>query len=183
MAEISRQRGRRGSRIEVDGTVARIHMQFRGQPVVAVIDAEDAARAAGYTWRPAPHRSPGVYYILAKAPKRTTLLLHRFLVCAPPGWGVDHRDHDTLNNRRANLRLCSRSQNAANSRARGGSSRYKGVYRHRTRWEAGIRLAGEHHYLGTFATEEEAARAYDEAARRFYGEFALLNFPEGQAVQ
>lgn len=58
------------------------------------------------------------------------------------------------------------------------SSQYKGVYKKRSRWAARIAVNGETTWLGTFKTEEEAARAYDAAAKRLHGEFARLNFPE-----
>jgi hypothetical protein len=64
-------------------------------------------------------------------------------------------------------------------------NRYKGVYRttESKRWEAHIGYLGKQHYLGMFKTPEEAARCYDQAAKKFYGEFAKLNFPEGRIDQ
>jgi hypothetical protein len=93
---------------------------------------------------------------------------------------VDHIDGDRLNNRRQNLRLCS---NAENQRNRGRNSNnttgYKGVYRNpgskRRPWLAKIGVNGRLQYLGSFTTAGEAARAYDQAARRLHGEFARGN--------
>jgi hypothetical protein len=111
--------------------------------------------------------------------------LHRLLLQAPAEFHVDHRDGDPLNNRLANLRLCTHSQNQANRPAMGGASRFKGVATARgcrNRWRAQIqqqRADGTFRRvcLGQFESEEDAARAYDAAALLKYGEFARLNFP------
>jgi transposase InsO family protein len=109
--------------------------------------------------------------------------LHRFLTGAPAGMLVDHHDLDGLNNRRWNLRVATRSQNGGNTikrRCEGGtSSRYKGVDLLQGRyWRAQVVKDRQRHHLGLFGSEEEAALAYDAAARELHGEFARLNFPE-----
>jgi hypothetical protein len=63
-----------------------------------------------------------------------------------------------------------------NSLPRGGISRYKGVSRNREKWQARIKVDGKQSHLGIFTDEEDAARAYDAAARELFGEFAYLNF-------
>lgn len=112
------------------------------------------------------------------------VLMHRFLMDAEPGQFVDHINGDRLDNRRSNLRFCSFQQNLQNraplSERIGGSlqSKYKGVGRADSRknpWRAYIGIDGKSKHLGCFATEEDAARAYDEAAVEAYGEFAQLN--------
>lgn len=104
--------------------------------------------------------------------------MHRLIAGAKRGEFVDHIDGDTLNNMRANLRVCSHQQNAFNSSKRSSLSGFKGVARHydHVRWVARLTLSGKNLYLGTFASPEDAARAYDAAARRYYGDFARLNF-------
>lgn len=107
--------------------------------------------------------------------------LHRFILNAPPGTQVDHVNHNGLDNRRCNIRLASASQNAANRRPQSGSSRFKGVTRSGSKlplWRVYITANRKRLYLGTFADEIEAAKAYDAKAKELYGEFALLNFPE-----
>jgi hypothetical protein len=103
---------------------------------------------------------------------------HREIMDPPPGMVVDHANRDKLDNRRANLRVCTQSQNLYNSaKSPGGSSRYKGVsiVGRTGRWLAQIRIAGKQTHLGRFTNEADAAHAYDDAAKATFGEFALLN--------
>lgn len=100
----------------------------------------------------------------------------------PPGMVWDHRNGNGLDNRRANLRAATLLQNAWNSckpqNAR--TSRFKGVGKggkRSKRWRATIKIGDRLLILGSFVSEEDAARAYDEAARRHCGEFACVNFP------
>lgn len=92
---------------------------------------------------------------------------------------IDHIDGNAANNRRGNLRIVSKAENAANAASRGGASKYRGVFKGRNdRWCAQIAKGGIREHLGTFDTEEEAAAAYDEAAKRVHGDFARLNLSE-----
>lgn len=149
---------------------------------VALVDAEDAERIATFRWHLHP-RGYAVRYLPRSQRARgapASVGMHREITKAPAGFVVDHADHDALNNRRANLRVCSQQEN---SRNRGLTKRTgtKGIFqRSNGRWCAQIKLgAGERQkWLGTFATAEEAARAYDAAALLHFGEFAFLNFPE-----
>lgn len=115
--------------------------------------------------------------------RSTIVLMHRVIIGAKTGEQVDHRNTDTLDNRRKNLRIATVRQNAANARKTRGCSRFKGVYWNKGKhlWQAqiadGIREGKQVvRYLGRFEHEIEAARAYDRAARRMHGEFARLNF-------
>jgi len=95
--------------------------------------------------------------------------------------GVDHINGDTLDNRKCNLRPATRSQNAMNSskgKRRNTSSRFKGVSKKATRWIAQITVDKKRKQIGSFSTEEEAARAYDRHAKNHYKDFARLNFPD-----
>lgn len=104
--------------------------------------------------------------------------MHRLLMDAGKGQQIDHANGDGLDNRRANLRFCTSSQNNWNSKPKGNSP-YKGISQRASgKWYAMICRDRKHYWLGMHDTPEEAARAYDEAAKRLHGEFARLNFPE-----
>ena len=112
--------------------------------------------------------------------RRVKIMLHRALLNAPTGVFVDHRNGNTLDNRRINLRTCTHAENNRNSR---GFGRWmKGVSldaRMASRpWRAGIKYEGRQITIGYFATEIEAALAYDAKARELFGEFARLNFQQ-----
>lgn len=163
------------NRCWVIGDIAYIDLATRTYPrAVGLIDAVDLplvldgkgrwrSSKSGYVWR-----WSGTQFTF----------LHRHLFGLSPGDGktVDHANSDGLNNRRANIRLASYSQNNAN-RKTDASLHLRGVsLRPSGRWQAQIRIDGKQRFLGNFATEAEAGRAYDAAALKHYGEFARLNF-------
>lgn len=148
----------------------------------ALVDSVDFARVNVYWWR----------YVEGAAPTRRRdggeYIMSRFIMQPTGRAWIDHRNGDTLDNRRSNLRIATRTQNARNSRKPNvaARSRFKGVSfrkaggpdrRRCAVWAAAIRRDGRNVHLGFFAIEEDAARAYDEAARRLHGEFACVNFP------
>lgn len=103
---------------------------------------------------------------------------HRLITNAPTGMDVDHINHDKLDNRLENLRVCTRSQNLANMLpSKKGTSRYKGVRwdESRGKWLARISVNNKMKHLGRYYSEIDAARAYNKAAIRLRGEFALVN--------
>ncbi|WP_424460548.1 HNH endonuclease [Ottowia sp.] len=107
------------------------------------------------------------------------VLLHRWVMkCNDPLVLVDHANGDKLDNTRANLRLCTRSQNAYNNLKKPGlSSQFRGVTWHRKirKWQATIAANGRPIYLGCFDDEHEAGHAYNKAAVELHGEFCRLN--------
>ena len=118
------------------------------------------------------------------------MVLHKFIMYLsgreiPDGHQVDHKDRNKLNCLNNNLRVCTRSQNNQNQKGRTGkTSKYKGVYydKDARRWLATINIKENNKYkhinLGRYLTENEAAEAYNEAAIRLFGEFALPNIIE-----
>jgi hypothetical protein len=109
-----------------------------------------------------------------------SLYLHRMILgVATHKVKVDHADRDTLNNQKDNLRKCNTRLNLGNSRktSKACSSRFKGVCRDGKKWQAYIRHRGKMRKLGYFSCEEDAARAYDKAAREVFGQFVRPNFP------
>lgn len=112
---------------------------------------------------------------------RVNVYLHHIVFGGRPLDGeIDHENRDQLDNRRSNLRLATHAQNASNTAQRkNNQSSYRGVRRQRgmAAWVAQISVNGVKQYLGQFNTPEEAALAYDEAAKRLRGKFAQLNFP------
>lgn len=139
---------------------------------IAIVDDEDA-HLSRFRWH-----HVGQYALRhEETPSgRRSIYMHREIL--QPGTSlVDHVNGDGLDNRRTNLRACSRAENNRHRRsAEGSSSRFVGVVWNRRlrKWTAQIR--GRH--LGVFKVEEEAARAYDAAARRAYGDFASVNLNE-----
>lgn len=151
----------------------------RGQ--VALVDDADAPALLPHSWCVLPAHRSGFYAVRAIGPGQI-VSMHRQIMGLPQSRTphVDHRDGDGLNNQRANLRIATVSQNHANSRKpRCGTNRFKGVTRstHGKPWQARIVVLQRAYWLGRFHTEEEAARAYDVAAREHFGEFAALNLP------
>lgn len=106
--------------------------------------------------------------------------LHRFLLSEPEG-DVLHWDGNGLNNQRDNLRSASRKENLWSFQRKrvGASSRYRGVSwdASRNKWQSRLKKEYKTIHLGRFESEEAAARAYDTAAKQFYGEFSTSNFP------
>lgn len=150
---------------------------------VAVVDDEDFERVNARKWHALVGKSRAVYAertVRGEDGKQSHLLMHRFILgITDPKVEVDHRDHDGLNNRRGNLRACSKLQNQHNQqKPRGKSSKFKGVswFKHCRRWAAQIMVKGKAINIGYYKTELEAARAYDAAAKEHFGEFAHVNF-------
>lgn len=146
---------------------------------VALVDDADRAIVSPYKWEVARRR--GAMYARMRYRqngRQVHVAMHRLILGVLPEIHVDHVNGDTLDNRRCNLRVATRRENSANSVCRSGSG-YKGAYpvTGKPQWFAAVTVARKTIYLGCYGTREEAARAYDEAARRYFGKFARVNFP------
>jgi hypothetical protein len=142
----------------------------------AAVDDEDYQEVIKHNWY---CRKIGKAEYAATSINGKFHYLHRFIIKPQAHEIIDHKNRDGLDNRRSNLRICSRSENNANSIGKGGSktSKYKGVYKHaKGKWQAELRVKGVNHYLGLFINEEDAAKAYDNRAKELFGEFAYINF-------
>lgn len=110
--------------------------------------------------------------------KYSIFRMHRLVMNALIGYDVDHIDGNKLNNQKANLRICTRSENARNKKmSKSNTSGYKGVcwFKEREKWMVKISPNGKSITVGYFDNLKEAARAYNAKAVELFGEFALLN--------
>jgi hypothetical protein len=141
----------------------------------ALVDDEDFEILSKFKWY-AAKRGYGFY--AQRRLKNISVQMHRFLLNPEKGKDVDHINGDTLDNRRANLRVCSRSQNEWNrKKQKNNTSGFKGVTYNKEskKYFSRIRVYKDLIYLGSFENKVEAAKKYNEAAIKYHGEFALLN--------
>ena len=146
------------------------------QGYVAIVDEADYEWLSQWKWqyyqgyarRTSDHKGSKTY-------------MHNAILGVPEGLQADHINFNTLDNRRTNLRIVTPAENSQHRRPSIlNTSGFKGVTWHKGvgKWQAFVRTLGENYYLGLFHNREDAARAYDEAARRLFGEYAYLNYPE-----
>ena len=154
------------------------------QGQVATVDADDYGRLNQHKWYALWSKNTRSFYAARKSRgeegARREIQMHRVVMNTPQHLQTDHINHDTLDNRRENLRNCTRAENQHNSRPHvRGVSAFKGVSWHklRAKWQAKIMVAGRRKFLGLFPDEVEAAKAYDEAAAQHFGGFAHINLP------
>lgn len=158
---------------------------------VALIDDADYPLVSGKPWFASKGDSAtDLWYARYSAPRgarkhQKGILMHRVILGVSDSERVDHVNGVGTDNRRTNLRVCTNAQNQMNrSPLTRPDCPFKGVGWHkpirgkrRGGWRARITIGGKQTHLGYFEAPEEAARAYDAAALRLFGEFARLNFP------
>ena len=140
---------------------------------IVLVDDDDFNFLSKLTWHVAKRKY--TFYAETRINKRN-ISMHRLLI----GFKyevIDHIDADGLNNQRYNLRGCSQSQNLANMRlSTHNTSGFKGVCKTKQgRYHVGIYLNNKRKHIGCFTDPIEAAKAYNESAIKYYGEFARLN--------
>lgn len=157
------------------------------QGLIALVDAADANMIGQWKWyalKTLRHQAIPHFYAVRNSPrgegKRHLISIHRTILDAPKGLDVDHINGDTLDNRRANLRLATRSQNVANRHHFANKHGYLGVAKTDSgKFFAQLQTARKTYFSPSYyLTIEEAAAAYDGLARHHFGEFARLNFPD-----
>lgn len=147
---------------------------------IVLIDKKDFDKFKKYTWV-VSFRCNKFYCIAAVRinNKRTTIRLHRYLMNCPRGMEIDHKNGDSLDNRRKNLRICTRAENSMNmaKSSHKMSSKYKGVhfYKRYKNYQVSIKFKQKKIHLGYFDNEIEAAKAYNKKAKELFGKFARLN--------
>lgn len=150
----------------------------------AMVDDEDYDRIMLYKWQSLIVTDNCIYGVRStwdKIRKRTgqTILLHNFIVPPPEGFTNDHIDRNGLNCQKANLRFATKAQQMTNRiRVKRTDNIYRGVFKNKKNWMVQLRSNGILYHGGTFKNEIEAAKIYDELAKKYHGEFAILNFPE-----
>jgi len=146
------------------------------------IDGEDFEKVKNYKWCISKGWNDDDFYVVTNLKtKPRGLILHRYLMDCPKNMIVDHINHNTLDNRKENMRVCTKAQNGMNQKKqkRKTFSKYKGVVFYKkgnyTCFHAQIMIGQKHKSLGYHKTEELAAIAYNVGAVKYFGEFALLN--------
>jgi hypothetical protein len=145
-----------------------------------IIDDKDYDYLAQWRWY-ASVTSKGFVYakkVGIKNGKKAEYSMSRVIMHTPDGLFCDHINHNTLDNRRSNLRNCTRAENGRNKTPCRKTSRYLGVYRRKSngKYDATIMINGRVTHLGSFSHDWAAAIKYDTVAKKYHGEFANLNF-------
>ncbi len=147
----------------------------------ALVDNEDFKKVNQFKWNASYNKTTKSFYALGYSPtkdgKRYRISMHRLIMNAKKGQVTDHKNYDTLDNRKSNLRICTNAENIRNARPRKNTSKYKGVYWYKKskNWRSHIKINGKRITLGSFTDEKNAALAYNIAAKKYFGEFAYLN--------
>jgi hypothetical protein len=148
------------------------------QGKVALVDDADFEALSRYKWCARFNR--GLWYAYRSSYPDNRKCGHIYMHRQITGFAeADHINHDGLDNRRANLRSATRSQQMGNTRLKPNKAGFRGVRRRNLRFTAQITINYKAQHLGSHSTAEKAARAYDDAANRFFCDFATLNFPKG----
>ena len=150
------------------------------QGKAALVDDEDFEWLNQWKW--CAHKSDsGVFYARRRGDGNKTIHMHRVIMDTPDNLECDHKDNNGLNCQRYNLRNCTRGQNNSNRRkTKKNTSGFKGVswQKSRNKWRVQLQINGVKKFFGLFDRLDEAANAYDEAAKENHKEFSNVNFKD-----
>jgi hypothetical protein len=151
-------------------------MTINIQGYEVLIDDEDFERIKKFSWHRTSGNRPPIYFCRTKryGGVRKTIMLHKFIMNAPENMEVDHRDLNTLDNRKSNLRICTHAENCKNRRGVHNSTGYKGVIKYGLKWRARITKNRKTILVGDFGTPEAAYAAYCKASIKYHGEFGRI---------
>lgn len=141
----------------------------------AIIDDEDYELVSRYKWH---YRTCDGYAATSVGGRKNKkgILMHRLIAKTPNDMRTDHISRDRLDNRKCNIRICTNSQNLGNSIGYSKKTKYKGLdLLPNGKWRARINIGHKSIHLGVRITECDAAKLYDEASIKHFGEFALTN--------
>jgi hypothetical protein len=145
-----------------------------------IIDTKYWIKIKNYRWGISYGKKANIFYVvtygMTTKNNRSPKTLHRFILSLNPSkMVVDHKNHDGLDNRESNIRICTSAQNNCNILRRNSIHKYKGVRFVYGKYRARIRYNNKEFSLGAYNTPEEAAQKYNEAALKYHKEFAFLN--------
>lgn len=159
----------------------------KGEGKFAIVDMDDFEKLNKYSWCLDQGYAVRSKYIGMKNGRGSNkrIWMHREIISIPKGKFTDHINGDRLDNRKVNLRIATRRENAMNKKVPiSNTSGYKGVTWNKQgkgSWGVWIQLDGKHKFLGNFSSKEQAAIIYDKHAKELFGKFARLNF-EGRFI-
>lgn len=151
----------------------------------AIVDTGDFDWLNKFNWHATYNNHKNCYYAQGSGPGNYYLSMSRMIAGLDYGDPriADHRNGDSLDNRRENVRIVTQAQNLMNKRKnKRNKSGFKGVVRYGTRWRAQITVKGQRIILGTFVTREDAAKAYDHGSQIHHGEFGRTNFSNNELI-
>jgi len=160
----------------------KIPLRNRKKEIVdyVLVDDDDFKKINQYKWYYLKRKTSSA--VISKNKNYKTIYLHRLVMSAKKNEVVDHINHNILDNRKSNLRICTQSQNMMNMRKnKNNTSIYKGVHEmnnigsRKNKWRVTLMKNYKQIHIGVFDSQIKAAIAYNKAALKYFGEFALLN--------